>query len=254
MTTNAKEFSRRLNDDGQCWMTGEGINFDELAQLMDAQVTYSVRDHDVKGNLIYIDGQSCRHISGDPIRYEFPDGSAVVAAGAGWDLEGVIRYSWASVGEGEPDGFVPLPYRVEVRGGENLDNSPRVAVFEVGVESAREIIRLAELVKSNSLSALEKVDCRVEFLQIDPEQSPHEAAELSEENCVSTECDRLVVTATGFYFKACVKHTEEQVLSQAQTIAELSAHFDIPLSGSLAAADCNAAGSGAKLQSLSIDM
>ena len=88
----------------------------------------------------------------------------------------------------------PKVYRVEVSGGGDLDVSPQVAIFEVSEESAREIIRLAELVKANDLHKVERFDYRTEFLQFDPENSPEDAEEQGDENSVRTECDSLSST------------------------------------------------------------
>lgn len=97
MTTIAEQFAAKLLDDGQNWETEDGVEFDELAEQMGATVTYSAREYtdDLDNPYVYVDGFQSEHISDDPIRYEFSDGSAVVAAGAGWDLEGEERFSWA---------------------------------------------------------------------------------------------------------------------------------------------------------------
>ena len=94
MTTIAEKFSAKLNGDGQNWETEEGISFSDLAEQWGADVTYSAREYD-DGVFHYVDGYHDGYISGDPIRYAFDDGSAVVEAGESWDLEGPERYSWA---------------------------------------------------------------------------------------------------------------------------------------------------------------
>lgn len=93
MATLAEQFASALYDDGQCFETDEGVTFEELIDQMDAVVTYSSRGY-TDGTLQYVDGTCCGHIHGDPIRYEFSDGSAVVEAGDAWDIEGGTRYSW----------------------------------------------------------------------------------------------------------------------------------------------------------------
>lgn len=75
--TVALQFAARLGEDGQKWVTDDGIEFEELAWLCDAR--YEQQD--------------------DRERYQFPDGSAVVVHGDGWDLEGPELFSWASVDE-----------------------------------------------------------------------------------------------------------------------------------------------------------
>lgn len=119
-------------------------------------------------------------------------------------------------------------YRVDVTGGGELDKSPRRAIFEVSEESARNIIELSAVVRVNDLYRVEKYDCRAQYLQYDPETDPEDALDAGEENAVRSECDVLVVTDDAFFFKAYVKHTDAAVECEAQSIAELAAHFAIP--------------------------
>ncbi len=69
--TAAERFAERLGNDGLRW---EG--FEELVEEMGATAQCG--------------GETTR----DPVRYVFPDGSAVVAAGDGWDVEGATAFSW----------------------------------------------------------------------------------------------------------------------------------------------------------------
>lgn len=94
MTTIAENFITHFAD-GQTFETAEDILFSDLAKQWGADVTYSAREYDEDGAIHYVDGYHDGYISGDPIRHEFSDGSAVVEAGDGWDLEGPERYSWA---------------------------------------------------------------------------------------------------------------------------------------------------------------
>lgn len=93
MNTLAEQFASALYDDGQCFETDVGVTFEELIDRMGATVTYASREH-TDGVIQYADGTRYGHIHGDPIRYEFSDGSAVVEAGGAWDIEGETRYSW----------------------------------------------------------------------------------------------------------------------------------------------------------------
>ncbi|KAH0435496.1 hypothetical protein [Paraburkholderia fungorum] len=121
----------------------------------------------------------------------------------------------------------PKVYRVEVRGGGDLDNTPGIAVFQVSEESARNIVKLSGVVKANDLYKVERFDYRADFLQYDPEVNPDDAEEAGEENSVRTDCDVLVVTDAEFFFRAYVKHTDVSVECEAQSIAALAAHFGI---------------------------
>ena len=98
-TTTADTFAALLGDDGQVFTTADGETFDEAAEHLGARVEYAGRD--------YLDNpetgeqlqrfsrcpQSAHH-AGDPARYVFPDGSVIVCAGDGWDLEGDSPFSW----------------------------------------------------------------------------------------------------------------------------------------------------------------
>lgn len=97
MTTDAENFAARLNNDGQCWETDDGVSFVDLADEMDATPIYSTRaGYTDDDQPIYTDGTSFTYSSvDDPIRNEFPDGSAIVEIGGAWDLEGEQRFSWA---------------------------------------------------------------------------------------------------------------------------------------------------------------
>lgn len=119
-------------------------------------------------------------------------------------------------------------YCVEAHGSQDLDVSPSVAVFEVDVELARQIVSLAQLAQSNDLARVERSDYRADFLRYDPETSPEEAADAGEENSVRTECDYLVVTHDEFFFQALVKHSDVRVETQAMSVADLAEHFRLP--------------------------
>ncbi|MYM92556.1 hypothetical protein [Duganella vulcania] len=118
-------------------------------------------------------------------------------------------------------------YRVETRGGGDCHNTPRVAVFGIDEQTAREIVRLSALVAANDLHRIEKFDYRAQFLQFDPETDGEDAEDLGEENDVRTESDVLVVESDVFFFSACIKHTGSKVFTKSQSIGELQAHFGI---------------------------
>lgn len=118
-------------------------------------------------------------------------------------------------------------YSVTVEGGGECLVSPTVATFSIDEESARLIGKLSELVKSHGLHRVERYDYSARFHQFDPVEEAEEAADAGDDNDVRTECERLVVEATEFYFKADVRHTDETVTSARQSIAEMLAHFGL---------------------------
>lgn len=138
---------------------------------------------------------------------QFPNGAITSAASAG----------------------VAKSYRVAVSGGDYLERAPRIAKFEVTETGAREIVRLAALVMANDLHQVERLDCRADYMQFDPDTDPEDAQEAGEDNSVRTECDVLVVSKDEFLFEAYVKHTDDRVKCTAQPISELAAHFAICL-------------------------
>lgn len=121
----------------------------------------------------------------------------------------------------------PKLYRAKVHGGGDLDVSPSVAVFQVEEPLARDIIKLASLVKANDVYKIERFDYRAEFLQFDPEAEPEDAVQAGEGNFVRTDCDCLVVTDSDFFFRAYVKHTDVGVECSGQSVSELAKHFGL---------------------------
>lgn len=118
-------------------------------------------------------------------------------------------------------------YRVAVKGGGECDVSPGVAIFDINEEEARQIVKLAAMVRANDLHKVEKFDYRAEFLQFDPETDPEDAAEAGEENFVRTELECLNVTRDDFFISAYIKHTGIKVSCVGQTIADLMSHFGL---------------------------
>lgn len=96
-STIAQTIAALLNEDGQQFETEDGRTLIDLCDEHDAKIEYAVRVHsdDPEPLPQWVAGFSGDHFSGDPVRYEFPDGSAIVAAGDGWDFEGDEPFSWA---------------------------------------------------------------------------------------------------------------------------------------------------------------
>lgn len=93
---NSQEFAALFDNDGQVFETADGTDFDAVAERMGATIGYSNREYleNEMGAYEFTVGHGSEYIAGDPIRYEFPDGSSVVAAGGGWDFEGDELFSW----------------------------------------------------------------------------------------------------------------------------------------------------------------
>jgi hypothetical protein len=73
--TIAKRIAGLLGDDGTCWESEDGRHFDTLCEDAGARLSFD-RERELT-------------------RYEFPDGSAIVAGVAAWDIEGATPFSWA---------------------------------------------------------------------------------------------------------------------------------------------------------------
>ncbi len=73
--TIAEQIAGLLNGNGQCWQDDDGRDFEDIMEHHEA-VT---------------------EVRGDLTRYLFPDGSAIVAAPSGWDVEGVEPFSFESI-------------------------------------------------------------------------------------------------------------------------------------------------------------
>jgi hypothetical protein len=114
-------------------------------------------------------------------------------------------------------------YRTKVRSDADYDELPNVATFVIDEATAKEIIRLSAMVKANSLYKVEKFDYRVSFIKQD-EDEPNEQVEQAE---LGTDADCLKVSETEFWFSAYLKHTNVEVLTERQRIADLATHFGL---------------------------
>lgn len=73
MRTKAERVSALFGDDGQCWTTDYGMSLDKMAACMGGKLNQRPDGH---------------------YRYTFPDDSAIVIHGEGWDIEGDEPFSW----------------------------------------------------------------------------------------------------------------------------------------------------------------
>lgn len=92
--TRAQILAELLEDDGQRWETRDGQTLDALCRAAGAMLSYGQSEWDDEARAYRV-----REVSRGDIhshtRYAFPDGSAIVAAGDGWDIEGAEPFSWA---------------------------------------------------------------------------------------------------------------------------------------------------------------
>jgi hypothetical protein len=98
LTTTAEKVAAAFGNDGQCFEhAASGQRLEAACEDQAATVEHGVREYSPEGNGSYrvVAGYSGDHIAGDPVRYVFPDGSAIVIAGDGWDIEGAAPFSWA---------------------------------------------------------------------------------------------------------------------------------------------------------------
>ncbi|MEY5098866.1 MAG: hypothetical protein RJA36_1585 [Pseudomonadota bacterium] len=88
--TTAQQIAAKLANNGQNF-----DGFDDLIDTAGARREYSQRVwSEEAGASVYKAGHLSGYISGDPIRHVFADGSAIVTAGDGWDIEGDEPFSW----------------------------------------------------------------------------------------------------------------------------------------------------------------
>lgn len=118
-------------------------------------------------------------------------------------------------------------YRTSVRTDADYDEIPEVVQFTIDDLTAREIVRLAALVKANGLYKVEKFDYRARYLKNDLEETPEEAAAEGEDNEVRTDSDCLNVSETEFWFSAYLKHCDVEILGERQRISELIEFFGL---------------------------
>jgi hypothetical protein len=96
--TIAKAIAELLHNDGQVFESDDGQTLSDLCEERDATVEYANRAYaDDKEHTQYWEaGPQNAHFAGDPVRYVFFDGSAIVEAGGCWAFEGKEPFSWAT--------------------------------------------------------------------------------------------------------------------------------------------------------------
>ncbi len=112
-------------------------------------------------------------------------------------------------------------YRTEVRTDSDYDEIPSVAVFSIEEATAQRILKLSALVKDHGLYKIEEFDYRTAFLKSGAED------EIDDDDHASTEADCLNVSEREFWFSAIIKHTNVEIVTGRQSIADLASHFGL---------------------------
>lgn len=119
-------------------------------------------------------------------------------------------------------------FRTEVFSTSDYDEIPAVVEFSIDITTAREILRLAALVKMHNLYKVEKFDWRARYLPHEVEGSPDRSDTCNDDDdTVRTEADRLNVSDTSFCFSAYLKHTDIEIRSEWLRIDDLVEHFNL---------------------------
>jgi|GEM_PF-4558600 hypothetical protein len=84
--TTAEKIAARLGNDGGNFATQGGTSLVELVRRFDAKLIFSRRNQTEGGNAVYVEGIISDHLAGDPVRYHFSDGSAIITKGSRWDI------------------------------------------------------------------------------------------------------------------------------------------------------------------------
>jgi len=121
----------------------------------------------------------------------------------------------------------------EVSGGGDFDTVPDKARFVITEGDAKEIIRLAGIVKDNEIYKIEKFDYRVAYFNLGGEDF-EETEEVAQREVVSTDCACLNVSDDEFWFTAFLKNTDIDIHTELFTIKELAEHFGLAFQYSLA--------------------
>lgn len=113
-------------------------------------------------------------------------------------------------------------YRTGIRRSADIGELPDCVAFRIDEDSAREILKLSALVKEHGLYKVEKFDFRACYTRTQPVAS-EQVGSVPMQHIVSTEADCLNVSDSEFWFSAYLKHTDIQINSEAQSIADLQA-------------------------------
>lgn len=82
----AQQISSLLHDDGTVFDSNDGRSLTDLVAEYHGTTKFTIRHRDDDGEIAYSEGAQSSYFSGDPIRHEFSDGSAIVEIGGAWDF------------------------------------------------------------------------------------------------------------------------------------------------------------------------
>ena len=95
--TQAQICADRLSHNGVPFQPDDGRSLAEVADEMGAIREYGHARYDAETETRIVEPCArSQWIGDDPVRFVFPDGSAIVEAGCAWDLEGPEPFSWAN--------------------------------------------------------------------------------------------------------------------------------------------------------------
>ena len=123
-------------------------------------------------------------------------------------------------------------YRTDARSDREHDTLPTLVVFELSNDAAKQISKLASIVKEHGLKLVEVFDSNARFMT-DEQGAQH----------IETELGMLRVSSSEFWFAAYLKHTQVMVLSERLPISELMQHLGTsvdPIDASLLAPEVHA--------------
>jgi hypothetical protein len=117
-------------------------------------------------------------------------------------------------------------------GGDGLGPAD-AATFTIDLETAEFIVRMAEIVKKEGLDSLSRFDYLQwwEDLDIDDADDGRlnpDTLDLEDGQEMRSECDKLHVGETDFWFSCYRKHCDDLIETPMLPIKELAEHFGIP--------------------------
>ena len=121
-------------------------------------------------------------------------------------------------------------YKVKCHCSNEYAECPSVATFEVDEKLAKEIGRLAQIVKDNDLHTVEKYCYRAtwHWIDLDDFEGLEGADEKENLNTMRSECDILCISNDEFWFRCYQKHHDDLITTEGQSIVDLLKHFEIP--------------------------
>ncbi len=111
--------------------------------------------------------------------------------------------------------IIPIELSVTIDN-ENLSdiNIARINLTESKIEWIK---KMSRIVKRNKVAHISAYDCSATYLYRDDEETDPDNVTEPDTN---TECDMIVITDTGFYFKGYIKHTSDTISTESISIKD----------------------------------